>query len=124
MLTKGLRDEENERINSVLKQLIALTFIPEDWNLDDLNNQLKFLALTMDDVLNFSSEALLQHLQKLHFDWENAEIFADFLIQISKQYPTHEVVLKQNAVTVYEYVQNESKTFSLDIFHKITSAKA
>ena len=124
MLTKGLRDEENERINNVLKQLISLTYIPEDGNLNDLDNQLKNLALTMEDVLKFSSEEMMQHLEKLHFDWANAELFADFLIQISNNYEEEKTQLRLKAIAVYEYVQRESKTFSFDIFNKISSAKA
>jgi len=124
MLTKGLRDEENERINNVLKQLISLTYIPEGWNLNDLDNQLKYLALTMDDVLKFSSEEMVQHLGKLHFDWANAELFADFLVQISNNYEEEKAQLRLKAIAVYDYVQRESKTFSFDIFNKISSAKA
>lgn len=123
MLTKGLRDEENERINNVLKQLISLTFIPEDWNLNDLDNQLKNLALTMEDVLKFSSEEMMQHLEKLHFDWANAELFADFLVQISNNYEEEKAQLRLKAIAVYEYVQRESKTFSFDIFNKIATIK-
>lgn len=123
MLTKGLRDEENERINNVLKQLISLTCIPEDWNLNDLDNQLKYLALTMENVLKFSSEEMIQHLEKLHFDWPNAELFADFLIQISNNYQEEKMQLRVKAVAVYEYVQSETKTFSFDIFNKISNAK-
>lgn len=124
MLTKGLRDEENERINNVLKQLISLTYIPEDWNLNDLDNQLKYLALTMDDVLKFSSEEIIQHLEKLHFDWANAELFGDFFVQISNNYEEEKAQLRLKAIAVYEYVQRESKTFSFDIFNKISGAKA
>lgn len=123
MLTKGLRDEENERINNVLKQLISLTYIPEDWNLNDLDNQLKNLALTMDDVLKFSSEEMVQHLEKLHFDWANAELFADFLVQISNTYEEEKARLRLKAIAVYDYVQTESKTFSFDIFNKIATIK-
>jgi len=123
MLTKGLRDEENERINNVFKQLITLTYIPEDWNLNDLDNQLKYLALTMEDVLKFSSEETIQHLEKLHFDWANAELFADFLIQISNNYEQEKAQLRLKAIAVYEYVQRESKTFSFDIFNKIATIK-
>lgn len=124
MLTKGLRDEENERINNVFKQLISLTYIPEDWNLTDLDKQLKYLALTFEDVLKFSSEEVIQHLEKLHFDWQNAELFADFLVQISNNYTAEKVQMRAKAITVYEYIQTESKTFSFDIFNKISGAKA
>lgn len=123
MLTKGLRDEENERINNVFKQLIALTYIPEDWNLNELDKYLKYLALTLDDVLKFSSEESIQHLEKLHFDWANTELFADFLVQISNNYEQEKAQLRLKAIAVYEYVQRESKTFSFDIFNKIATIK-
>ena len=123
MLTKGLRDEENERINTILKQLISLTYIPENWNLDELNNQLKHLALTFEVLLNLSSDELIQHLEKFHFDWMNAEQFADFLVLLSDR-SEEKANLKEKAIAVYEYIQKESKTFSFDIFNKISSAKA
>ena len=123
MLTKGLRDEENERINTILKQLLSLTYIPENWNLDELNNQLKHLALTFEVLLNLSSDELIQHLEKFHFDWMNAEQFADFLVLLSDR-SEEKANLKEKAVAVYEYIQKESKTFSFDIFNKISSAKA
>jgi len=123
MLTKGLRDEENERINNVFKQLIALTYIPEDWNLDELDKYLKYLALTMEDILKFSSEEMIAHLEKLHFDWANAEQFADFLVLLSNKIEEEKAQLTAKAIDVYEYIQRESKTFSFDIFNKISGAK-
>lgn len=124
MLTKGLRDEENERINNILKQLISLTYIPEDWNLEELDNQLKHLGLTFEILSSFTPDELIQHLEKFHFDWTNAEQFADFLVLLSGRTEESKIDLKQKAVAVYEYVQKESKTFSFDIFNKISSAKA
>lgn len=119
MLNKGLRDEENERINNVLKQLIALTHVPENWNLSDLDNQLKMLCLTLENLVDFEAGQLIAQLEKLHFDWTNTEQFADFLKQLSTQaaYST----LKGKAVAVYHYIQTESKTFSFDIFNKINA---
>lgn len=78
----------------------------------------------MDDVLKFSSEEMIQHLEKLHFDWANAELFADFLVQFSNNYEEEKAQLRLKAIAVYDYVQRESKTFSFDIFNKISSAKA
>lgn len=124
MLTKGLRDEENERINNILKQLISLTYIPEDWNLEELDNQLKHLGLTFEILSSFTPDELIQHLERFHFDWTNAEQFADFLVLLSSRTEESRIDLKQKAVAVYEYVQKESKTFSFDIFNKISSAKA
>lgn len=124
MLTKGLRDEENERINNILKQLISLTYIPENWNLEELDNQLKHLGLTFEILSSFTPDEMIQHLEKFHFDWTNAEQFADFLVLLSGRIEESKIGLKQKAIAVYEYVQKESKTFSFDIFNKISSAKA
>ncbi|MNF15301.1 hypothetical protein D3C80_2178470 [compost metagenome] len=66
---------------------------------------------------------MIQHLEKLHFDWPNAEMFADFLVQVSTNYEEEKAQLRVKAVAVYEFVQKESKTFSFDIFNKISNAK-
>lgn len=124
MLTKGLRDEENERINTILKQLISLTYIPENWNLGELDNQLKHLGLTFEILLKLTSDELILHLERFHFDWTNTEQFADFLVLLSSRNEEEKANLKEKAVAVYEYVQKESKTFSFDIFNKISSAKS
>lgn len=124
MLTKGLRDEANERINNILKQLISLTYIPENWNLDELEKHLNYLALTLENLLSFSSGDLIAHMEKLHFDWVNAEQFADFIVLLSDRKEEERTQLREKAVAIYEYIQKESKVFSFDIFNKITKAKA
>lgn len=123
MLTKGLRDEENERINNILKQLISLVYVPENWNLDELEKHLNYLALTMEKLLGFSSDDLIAHLEKLHFDWANAEQFADFIVLLSDRKEEERTQLREKAVVIYEYIQRESKVFSFDIFNKIAKAK-
>lgn len=124
MLTKGLRDEENERINNILKQLISLTYIPENWNMDELEKHLNYLELTLRNLLDFSSDELIAHLEKFHFDWANAEQFADFIALLSDRKEEERTQLKEKAVAIYEYIQKESKMFSFDIFNKIAKAKA
>ncbi len=124
MLTKGLRDEENERINNILKQLISLVYVPENWNLDELEKHLNYLALTFENLLDFSSADLIAHLEKFHFDWANAEQFADFIILLADRKEEESTQLREKAVTIYEYIQKESKIFSFEIFNKIAKAKA
>ncbi|MDI1254778.1 MAG: hypothetical protein PSV16_01650 [Flavobacterium sp.] len=121
-LTKGLRDEENERINNILERLIGLDYVPENGN-SELNELLKGLALDAEMLLNFSDEAIIVHLEKLHFDFANAEQFADFLINLSGKIPENKHVLSEKALAVYNYIQSESKAFSFAIFNKTAAIK-
>ena len=124
MLNKGLRDQESIRIDNILKVLHSLTFVPKFWNLEDLlylENELKDLGMNVESLHNFSEEELIVHLQRLHFDWNHFEIFADFLIAFSKE---SQFNFSEKAIAIYDYVQKESKVFSLGIFNKIATAKA
>lgn len=122
-LNKGLRDEESERISNILKKLNELLYVP-DFGKDEIEDQLKLIGLNLETLLDFSSEKLVLHLDKFHFDWENAEQFADLLIVFSNKLPENKSNLKEKALAVYNYVQSESKTFSFEIFNKIAFVKA
>jgi len=122
-LNKGLRDEESERISNILKKLNELIYVP-DFDKDEIENQMKFLGLNIETLISLSSENLVLHLDKLHFDWENAEKFADLLIVFSQKLPENKSNLKEKALAIYNYIQSESKTFSFEIFNKIASVKA
>ncbi|WP_309640061.1 hypothetical protein [Flavobacterium sp.] len=121
-LTARLRDEENERINNILKRLMGMDYVPENGNalIDEI---LSGIGLDLQALLEFKPENMVEHLQKHHFDWENAEQFADFLIMLSSRLPENGFSLSEKAIAVYEFVQTESKTFSYTIFNKINAAK-
>lgn len=124
MLNKGLRDQESIRIDNVLKKLMSLVYIPKFWNLEDildLENELKDLAMNVESLQEFKEEELIVHLQRLHFDWNHFEIFADFLIALSKE---SQFDFSGKAIAIYDYVQKESKVFSFGIFNKTAAAKA
>ncbi|PXY39999.1 hypothetical protein DMB65_14505 [Flavobacterium cheongpyeongense] len=124
MLNKGLRDEEKIRIDNVLKTLRTLVFVPQPLNdLDKTNieNQLKEFALNIETLVDHSNEDLIELLMHLHFDWEQLEQFADFLIDFSK---VENYNFEDKALAVYQYIQSESKVFSFGINSKIASAKA
>lgn len=121
-LNKGLRDEESERISNILKKLQELLYVP-DFGKDAIEEPLKFLGLNIETLLAFSLEELIEHIQKFHFDWENAEKFADLLIVFSDKLPENKSNLKEKALVIYNYIQAESKTFSFEIFNKITQLK-
>lgn len=124
MLNKGLRDQETIRIDNILKILNSLTFVPKFWNLEDLlllENELKDLGMNVESLSDFKEEQLISHLERLHFDWNHFEIFADFLIALSKE---SQFDFSGKAIAIYDYVQQESKTFSFEIFNKLAAVKA
>jgi len=124
MLNKGVRNQETTRIDNILKVLHSLTFVPKFWNLEDLlllENELKDLGMNIESLTAFSEEQLISHLERLHFDWNHFEIFADFLVSLSKE---SQFDFSEKAIAIYNYVQMESKSFSFVIFNKITTAIA
>ncbi|WP_264565982.1 hypothetical protein [Flavobacterium sp. N3904] len=124
MLNKGLRDQESIRIDNLLKKLMSLVYVPKFWNLEDLlylENELKDLAMNVESLAEFNEEGLIVHLQRLHLDWNQLELFADFLVAFSKE---SQFDFSPKAIAIYNYIQQESKTFSFGIFNKIAVAKA
>ena len=124
MLNKGLRDQESIRIDNILKVLHSLTFVPKFWNLEDLlylENELKDLGMNVESLHDFDEKELINHLERLHFDWNHFELFADFLLAFSKE---SQFDFQEKAIAIYDYVQQESKTFSFEIFNKLAAVKA
>ena len=123
MLNKGLRDEEKIRIDNVLKTLRTLVFVPQPLNdLDKTNieNQLKEFALNIETLVDHSNKDLIDLLIRLHFDWDQLEQLADFLMDFSK---VENYNFEDKALAVYQYIQSESKVFSFGINSKISSLK-
>lgn len=122
MLNKGLRDQESIRIDNMLKKLMSLVYVPKFWNLEDLlylENELKDLGMNVESLGNFKENELIIHLERLHFDWNQLELFADFLIAMSKK---NQYNFSQKAIAIYNYIQQESKTYSFGISNKIVNA--
>jgi hypothetical protein len=120
-LSLGLRDEENERINSLLKKLIALVFVPDDWNETTLDEQLKGMQLSKEVLLSITPEELNNYLLRYNLDWANMEQFADILARLSAK-PGLEP-LKEKAIALYNFIQQGSKMFSFEIAGKIMALK-
>jgi len=124
MLNKGLRDQESMRIDNVLKTLLTIVFVPKTLIEKDKINiemQLKDLGLNIQSLIDFNTTDLIVHLQRCHLDWNQLEQFADFLIKTSKENPFD---FSEKAIAIYNYIQQESKTFSFEIFNKIAAVKA
>ena len=117
-LTARLRDEENERINNILRKLIGLNDVPKMGN-DSLDQILAEIGLTFETLSNLSPEDVVLHLKNFNFDWENAEQFADFLVSVSNRSNGNSAYWIQKAIAIYNYIQSESKVFSFQIAQKI-----
>jgi hypothetical protein len=124
MLNKGLRDQESIRIDNVLKTLLSIVFVPKFWDLEDkinIEDQLKDFGLNIQSLIDLSEKDLITHLLRCHLDWNQLEQFADFLVIGSKENPFD---FSEKAISIYEYIQQGSKTFSFEIHHKIAVLKA
>ncbi len=118
-LTARLRDEENERINTILKRLIGMDYVPENGTAG-IDEILASIGYNLQLLLDSKALELVADLQQKNFDWENAEQFADFLFALSTRLPEYKFSLSEKAAVIYQYVQTESKTFSWTIQNKIT----
>ena len=124
MLNKGLRDQENIRIDNVLKTLLSLVFVPKFWNLEDkinIEDQLKDFGLNIQSLMDLNEVDLITHLLRCHLDWNQLEQFADFLIAFSKE---KQFNFSEKSIVIYNYIQQESKVFSFGINSKIAAAKS
>lgn len=113
----GYRDEENERINNILKKLMSLVTVPGSWDEPAFDSELKRLTLRRQDLLAISSDELILYLIRYHFDFENMEAFADILAKFGQNPGMHH--MEEKALTIYNYIQKESNMFSFGINNKI-----
>ncbi|GGA68759.1 hypothetical protein GCM10008015_06950 [Flavobacterium palustre] len=122
MLNKGLRDQESIRIDNVLQTLHSLVFVPEKaFDKDQIEGALKDFGLNIESLIAITPNDLILLLERLHLDWNQKEQFADFLVGFSKE---NQFDFAEKAISIYNHIQTESKTFSFGIFNKIASAKA
>lgn len=112
-LSLGLRDEENERINNILNKLTELVFVPDGWLNNDIESLLMQLGLSVESLKTMMGNELNEHVTKMHFDWANMERLADMLAANQ--------AFKEKSVSLYNFIQTESKMFSFDIFNKINA---
>ncbi|MCG9792062.1 hypothetical protein [Flavobacterium algicola] len=123
MLSKGIRDETKVKIDNMLATLLSLVFVPKFWNIEDtslIDNQLTDFGLTTAILDQIEEKDLIKLLDKYEMDWEQKEQFADFLIgySIGNQFD-----YKAKALSIYERIQVDSKTFSFEIARKINNLK-
>lgn len=129
MLSKGFRDEEKEKLSEVFTALLDLEFVPDLWKNEQrkkLDEQLNTLTgLDLNEIANMPEEELLERLKERSFGFVQYEQFGDLLLKIGAMEDEEtEKKLAQKALTVYEYSQQESKTFSFGLIQKISQAKS
>jgi hypothetical protein len=124
MLNKGLRDEKKVKIDTMLSTLLSLVFVPKFWNIEDtslIDSQLTDFDLTTVIIDQIEEKDLIQLLDKYEMDWAQKEQFADFLVGYSVN---NQFDFSAKAISVYNHIQMDSKTFSFEIISKIALAKA
>ena len=129
MLSKGLRDEEKEKINELFNSMLNIEFVPDLWKNEQRrllsDNLKKILDLSLDDVEIQSNEVLLTKLKSADFEFSHYEQFADLLLKsIPLESEDQKIQLAKKAVIVYEAAQQESKIFSFGLIQKINKAKS
>ena len=129
MLSKGLKDEKQEKISELFTSMLDLEFVPDLWKNEQRqklsDNLKKILDLTLDDVENQSTEVLLAKLKSADLEFSHYEQFGDLLLK-SKPFEAEyqKIQLAKKAVVVYETAQQENKIFSLGLIQKINKARA
>lgn len=129
MLNKGLKSEVNQKLNELIGKMLEIEFVPDLWEREQrevIDQKLQeILSFGLQDIESMTPETLLEKLKEQHFDFSNFEQFGDLLIKIipleTEIFESH---LASLAVTIFEYIQKESKTFSFTIIQKINKAKA
>jgi hypothetical protein len=123
MLNKGLRDEQSIKIDNMLRMLHSLVVVPKFWNIEDisiLDSKLIEFDLSIENLKDLNEDVLIAHLAGYNLDWKQFEQFADVLVLLSQE---KQFDFLEKAIAIYNYIQEESKTFSFDVFNKIAAAK-
>lgn len=129
MLSKGLRDEEKEKISELFNSMLNLEFWPDLWKNEQRqklsDNFKKILDITLDDVETQSTEVLLAKLKSAELEFSHYEQFGDLLLKsIPFEPEVWQSQLAKKAIAIYETAQQESKIFSFSLIQKINKARA
>lgn len=116
MLNKGVKSEEDRRIESIVVKLSSIGFVPDDLKVkEEIDKELAKIGLTYATLFEMEATALNQQLLQFNLGWDRMEQFADVLVNWSKE----EEQFKAKAKSLYAFIQKESKAFSFEIMAKI-----
>ncbi len=128
MLNKGLRSEENERIDKIIASLLELGFLPEEWRKvrNILNEKLKEgLGLSLNEIEQLSEEKLIEVLANLKLEASQYEAIGDILLNsIPLEAEEKQTDLAQKTLRIYQTSQEINKTFSFSLTQKINEARS
>jgi hypothetical protein len=129
MLSKGIKSEEQEKLNQIIEEGLQMDLVPDLWkteqrkSIDEIFQQA--LGLALDEVEALPNEEWLKRIKKQDLNFSNAEKIGDLLLKISFQEPEKiKSDLSRKAVMLYENAQEEHKIFSFGLIQKIKNAKA
>jgi len=116
MLNKGVKSEEDRRIESIVVKLSSIGFVPDDLAVkEEIDAELAKIGLTYAILFEMEPTALNQQLLQFNFGWDRMEQFADVLVNWSNK----EESFKVKAKSLYTFIQKESKAFSFEIMAKL-----
>lgn len=129
MLSKGLKDEENERLSRILESLLNIEFVPDLWKKEqrqEVDKQLETAyLLSIKFITETNVDILLEKLHTQNLSFENYEQLGDLLLKIIEvESKENQSELAEKTIAIYEYAQLESKTFSFDLIQKIQTAQS
>ncbi|EIJ38464.1 hypothetical protein JoomaDRAFT_1449 [Galbibacter orientalis DSM 19592] len=129
MLSKGLKDEENERLSRILESLLNIEFVPDLWEKEqrqEVDKQLETAyLLSIKFIIETNVDILLEKLHTQNLSFENYEQLGDLLLKIIEvESKENQSNLAEKTIAIYEYAQLESKTFSFDLIQKIQKAQS
>jgi hypothetical protein len=109
-LNKTYRDEQQEKIQQTLQQLLGLSFVPEHHQ--GINQKLEVLGMNLNQLSQISAGDWLLQVNALTLDAVNAELLADAMQHLSQN---------QKAAALYDQIQSNSKVYSWSIAQKRTN---
>lgn len=116
MLNKGVKSEEDRRIESIIVKLSSIGFVPDNLKVkEEIDAALAKIGLTYAILLEMEATELNQQLLQFNFGWDRMEQFADVLVNWSNK----EESFKAKAKSLYAFIQKESKAFSFEIMAKM-----
>lgn len=120
MLTYKRKSEKEQTIDRNIEKLSDLVYHQAVINeaFWELTQEIGFVKT---DVLQLESKEFFEKLIQNQWSWTQLEQLADLFAQISQQ-PQQEIY-KTKARELLEYIQAESKAFSLSIAQKIEQLK-
>lgn len=127
MLRKGFKDDESEKKNEVFENLIKIEFIPDNWKehkitIDKTLQELT--AMSLNDQFEGSTDIVIEKLQASQFSFDNYEKLGDLLLKIlALETKDRQTVIAEKAVAIYEFAQQNDKTFSFGLIQKIMNAR-